>query len=247
MLISTLQKLENAVNRDTIIAALKQNFQFRTACNLVLHQRIISEAAASRDLTVEDEEIQQEMDSLRREMQLERAADTLSWLDKQGISPESWEAGIRDRLLAQKLKHHLFDAEIEKYFHENRLRFDKALLYQIVVPYHQLAQELFYQIEEEEISFFEAAHFYDIDEARRYRCGYEGFVNRQGLPAAISAALFSASAGELVGPIQTETGHHLLLCELLSPAALNDEVRDSILESLFQEWLTGELNYLLQS
>ena len=79
---------------------------------------------------------------------------------------EAWEAGIRDRLLAQKLARSLFDREIRSFFAHNKLGFEQALLYQILVPYQKLAQELFYQIEENEINFFQAAHLYDIDKRR---------------------------------------------------------------------------------
>jgi parvulin-like peptidyl-prolyl isomerase len=244
---SVQDKLKSLVEDDEIISYLKQSLQFRAVCDAILCQRVIDQAASSRSIEILGDEVQAEIDSVRHQLQLEKAADTLAWLDNQAIAPEDWEAGVRNRLLNQKLKQHLFQAGVEKYFNENRLSFDKILLYQLVVPYHQLAQELFYQIEEEEISFFEAAHLYDIDEARRHCCGYEGFVNRQSLPAVISAALFSASVGELVGPVEMEEGYHLLLCQSFVPGELTDDVRESILDRLFQEWLTGELSYLLHN
>ena len=247
MVAVAVSKSETLIEADEIVSDLKYTLRFRAVCDSVLHQKIINQAAASRNLILTDEEVQEAVDSLRLEMRLEKASDTLAWLEKQGISPEDWEVGIRDRLLSKKLRNHLFEGDVERHFNENRLQFDKVLLYQIVVEHFELAQELFYQIEESEISFFEAAHHYDLDAGRRDRCGYEGLVARQGLPATISAALFNTSPGELVGPVQTEVGYHLMFCKAVLSGELTDEVRESILDSLFREWLAGELNHLLHS
>ncbi|WP_235107293.1 hypothetical protein [Acaryochloris sp. 'Moss Beach'] len=59
---------------------------------------------------------------------------------------------------------YLFEEKVESYFAERRLNFDRFVIYQISVDCQKFAQELFYQIEEEEISFYEAAHLYDLDE-----------------------------------------------------------------------------------
>jgi parvulin-like peptidyl-prolyl isomerase len=113
------------------------------------------------------------------------------------------------------------------------------------VPYEQVAQELFYQIEESEISFYEAAHLYDVDDRRRYVCGYEGKVNRWSLSPEIAAAIFSANIGQVVGPLKTEQGYHLFWAEEFIPATLTPEHRQEIQHKLFQDWLNQELNYLL--
>jgi parvulin-like peptidyl-prolyl isomerase len=141
------------------------------------------------------------------------------------------------------MKNSKFERDIHKFFNQNRLEFDTVVLYQIVVPYAPLAQELFYQIEEEELSFYEVAHAYDVDEMRRYRCGYEGFIRRVNLPTALSLAIFSAPQGKLTGPIQTEQGYHLLLAEKFIKAELTDDIRAELFDRLFQEWLQSELTY----
>lgn len=163
-----------------IFSFLKKDMQLKEVCQRVLYQRVIDQAARERGITVSPEEIQAECDRLRREKRLEKAADTLAWLADQMITADDLEAGIRDRLLAQKLAESLFSKEVEKFFAQNRLDFDKILLYQIIVPYQKVAQEVFYQIEEQEISFYHAAHLYDIDERRRQHCGCEGELGKNG-------------------------------------------------------------------
>jgi len=232
---------------DEIVSFLKRNLQFKEVCQNILYQRIIHQAAQERGLTVTPQEIQAEAERLRREKRLEKAADTLAWLAEQIITADDWEAGIRDRLLAQKLAESLFTKEVERFFPQNRLDFDQILLYQIIVPNERIARELFYQIEEEEISFYQAAHLYDIDEKRRYQCGYEGKVYRWSLKPDIAAAIFDVQPGEVIGPLQTEQGCHLLMMEEFIPAELTPERYQDILNRMFKEWLTSELNHMLHN
>lgn len=233
------------ISPDEVVSFLKKTLRYQEARLGVLQQAIVNRTAAARGIEVEPQEIQAEADRQRREHRLERAADTFAWLSNQQITAEEWESGIRDRLLTQKLQQELFGNEVESYFTQNRLDFDQVVLYQIIVPYEQLANELFYQIEESEISFFEAAHLYDLDANRRQHCGYEGKLYRWSLKPEIAAVVFAATPAQIIHPIQTEQGFHLLRVEEFISAQLNPETRQEILQRLFQDWLNSELNYWL--
>ncbi|MBD2308903.1 peptidylprolyl isomerase [Chroococcidiopsis sp. FACHB-1243] len=239
--------LELNVLPDEILDFLRKTTHFREIYQEVLYQKIIAQVAQERGLVVTPEEIQIEADCLRREQSLEKVADTLAWLADQMITVGEWEAGICDRLLAQKLANNLFASEVEKFFAQSQLDFEQILLYQIIVPFERVAQEIFYQITEEEISFYQAAHLYDIDEKRSYQCGYEGKLYRWSLQPDIATAIFGAQPGELVGPLQTEQGHHLLMVEEFIPAKLTPELQQEIVNRMFKEWLESELNYLLHN
>ena len=203
------------IESEEIVDFLKQEMLLKGICQKIVYQKIIEQAATERNIVIAPEENEAEADSIRHGKRLEKAADTLAWLEDQMVTAEEWEAGIRNRLLAKKLAANLFDKEVESYFAQNRLDFDQFILYQIVVPYQQLAQEIYYQIEEEEISFYEAAHLYDIDEGRRYRCGYEGKVGRWSLPPHLAEAIGNATIGHTVGPVATkeEEKYHILMIE----------------------------------
>lgn len=235
------------IEASEIIELLRRELQLKTFTQKVWQKKVIEKVAQERGLTVTPEEIQVVGDQLRREKRLEKAADTIAWLVDQMISVEDLEAGIRDRLLAQKLAEHLFSKEVEKVFVQNKLQFDQIILYQIVVATRQLAQELFYQIQEGEISFFDAAHLYDIDENRRHLCGCEGKVYRWGLKPDIAVAVFSAQPGEVIRPIETERGYHLFMVEKFLPAELTPQRYQEILYNMFNEWLSNEVNYLLHN
>lgn len=235
------------VPSEQIVGFLRKNLRLKETYQDILYQQVVAQAAQDRGLTLSEQEIQVESDRIRREKRLEKAADTLAWLTDEMITPEDWEAGIRDRLLAQKLAESLFAKEVEKFFTQNKLDFEQVSFYQIIVPNERVAREVLYQVEEQEISFYEAAHLYDIDEKRRHQCGYEGKVYRWSLKPDIAAEVFNAQLRAVVGPVQTEQGCHLLMIEEFIPAQLTPERYQEIRDRMFKEWLASELNYMIHN
>lgn len=229
----------------TIVDFLKREMRLKEICHEILTQQIIERAAREKHIAVTPEEIQAEADRIRYQMRLEKVADTLTWLKEQMTSLDEWEEQIRIHLLAKKLAKHLFDREAERFFAQNRVDFDRLIVYQIVVSCEKLAREIIYQLEDREINFYQAAHLYDIDEQRRYRCGYEGKLERWNLKPDIGAVLLNARLGEIVGPVKTEQGYHLLMLEDFIKAELTPSRHQEIVDRLFNEWLARELNYLL--
>jgi parvulin-like peptidyl-prolyl isomerase len=230
-----------------LVDFFKKNIQLKEVYEKILHQKIINQSAEERGVTVTVEEIQAEADQMRLEKRLEKASDALAWLTEQMITPDDWESGIRDRLLAKKLSEVLFSKEVEKFFAQNRLDFDQVSLYQIIVDDEKLAQEIFYQLEEQEISFYEAAHIYNIDDKRREQCGFEGKLDRWNLNPEIAAIVFAAKLGEVIQPIKIDQNYHIFMVEKFIPAVLTPERNQAILANLFKEWLASELTYLLHS
>ncbi|MBD2345890.1 peptidylprolyl isomerase [Anabaena subtropica] len=232
---------------EEIVNFLKKDMNLKEVYQKILFQRLIWQVAEVRGITVTTEEIETEANRQRREKRLEKAADTMAWLEDQLVSPEDWEMGIRDRLLSQKLANFLFADKVEAFFIQNQLEFEQVSLYQIIVDSEQLAQEIYYQIEDDEISFYEAAYLYNIDDFRRQKCGYEGKVYRFALPSNIAAVIFRTSPKQLVGPLQTEQGYHLFMVEEFVSAELTLERYQEILGNMFHQWLVTELNNILNS
>ncbi len=230
-----------------IVDFLRREMNLKEVCQRIVCEKIIERAAASRSITVTPEEIETEANKIRHAKRLQKASDTIAWLKEQMLSINEWEIAIKNHLLAQKLAHSLFEREAESYFAQNRFNFEQLIVYQITVPYPKLAQEIFYQIEEEEIGFFEAAHLYNNDEQNRYVCGYQGKINRWSCNPDIAAILFRdpIPLGQLLGPIQTEQGYHLFKVEEYIQAELTLERRQEIIDKLFKQWLHNEFNYVL--
>ncbi|MFB8789146.1 MAG: peptidylprolyl isomerase [Potamolinea sp.] len=236
-----------SVELDEIVGFLKSHLQLKEVLQKISYQKIINQAAQERGLTVTSEEIQTEANRQRHEKRLEKASDTLAWLADQMISPEDWEKGIREQLLSKKLAEYLFAKEVEKFFAQNKITFDQLLIYQIIVADGSLAQEIFYEIEEQEISFYQAAHLYDIDEKRRQKFGFEGELYRWQFKPAVAAVVFSSPLGEVTTPLKTNQGYHLFMVEKFIPAELTPQKYQELLDGMFSDWLASELNYMLHN
>lgn len=236
-----------AIEPEEIVKFLKSEIALKDVYHKILCQKVIHQAAQARGITVTEEEIQTQADRQRREKGLEKASDTLLWLSEQFVTSQDWEVGIYNHLLAQKLAERLFSLEAEKFFHQNSLDFEQVVLYQMLVAYEKLAQEIYYQIEESELSFYHAAYLYDMDDQRRRRCGYEGKVNRGAIQPEIAAFLFSTPPKQLIGPLKTNLGYHLFLVDELIPAELTQQNYQEILHNMFQKWLNMEVDRLLHS
>jgi parvulin-like peptidyl-prolyl isomerase len=226
-----------------MVHCLKKQFQYQSTCQSISANRLIKQVALDRGLQVSDLDIQMEADRFRHANGLEHAADTLNWLKAQQITPELWEESIRDRLLSDRLAHHLFDQDVERTFAENRVIYEQVALYQLVVPYEKLAMELFYQIDQSEISFYRAAHLYDIDPVRRRHCGFEGLLVRGQIEPRLSSIVFGSEPQQVTQPIQLDNSYHLIWVEEFLAAALTDQIRQELLDQLFQTWVTNELNH----
>ncbi|AFY52988.1 parvulin-like peptidyl-prolyl isomerase [Rivularia sp. PCC 7116] len=235
-------QLKIAMEPNEIINFLKRDIKLKEICTKILYQRIIEKTAQQKCIDITTEEIEIEANRQRREKRLEKASDTIRWLEQQMLAPLDWEVGIRYRLLKQKLALLLFGEEVEEFFIQNRSEFEQVILYQFVVNNEKLAQELYYQIEESEISFYEAARLHDINENRRYKCGYEGKVYRWAVTPEIAPLVFSTSPKQLVGPIKTDNGYHLFMVDDYIPAELTPERYQDILNNMFQQWLDAAVD-----
>ncbi|WP_414541940.1 peptidylprolyl isomerase [Nostoc sp. CCY0012] len=230
-----------------IIDFLKKEMNLREVYQKILFNKIIWRVATEKGIIVTNEEIEAEANRQRREQRLEKATDTLAWLTDQLITPSDWEMGISDRLLAQKLSQALFSQEIEQLFMQKRLEFEQVILYQIIVDSEKLAQEIYYQIEDGEISFYDAAHIYNIHPSSRQKFGFAGIKYRFSLQIEIAALVFQTPPKQLIGPLKTEQGYHLLMVEEFLPAELTSTKYQELINSMFHNWLVTELDYLLNS
>ena len=237
------------IKTEEIIEFLKRKMSLKQVCHQIVCEKIIEQAADLRSIVVTDEEIQTKADEIRHEKRLEKSSDTIAWLKDEMNTTDEWEIAIKKSLLSQKLAQKLFDREVEAYFNQNKLNFEQLVVYEIIVSNPIDAQEIFYQIEEEEISFYEAAHLHCIDEQHRYVCGYRGKINRWNCDPDIATTLFRdpIPLGELLGPVKTEQGYHLFKVEEYIQAELTPERRQEIIDQLFQQWLSNEFNYALHS
>ena len=232
------------VSQDEILNQIKLSCQIPSVIEDILTRKIISHTAKEVGIKVEPEELQQAADSLRLMNKLTSADATWSWLQKHSLSLDEFEELVYYTVISSKLAQHLFVYKVEAFFVEHQIDYAQAVMYEVVLDDFDLAMELFYALVEGEMSFHEIAHQYIQDTELRRKGGYRGILKRADLKPEISAAVFAATPPQVVKPILTSIGAHLILVEELIEPQLDEMLRLKILSDLFSEWLKQQIELI---
>lgn len=111
----------------------------------------------------------------------------------------------------------------------------------MILDDRDLALELFYALQEGEISFQEIARQYIQDHKLRCAGGYQGLRSRRDFRPEIAAAVFDAKPPEILKPITTSKGIHLIWVEAIVQPQLDEELRQKIINELFSDWLKQQI------
>jgi parvulin-like peptidyl-prolyl isomerase len=228
-----------SISAEDVLSQVKLLRQFPSIREAIISREIIAETAKKVNIEITAEEIQLSADQFRKANNLQRSETTLAWLKYQGLSLENFETMIHDSSLRFKLASHLFAEQAEAYFINHQLEYTSVVLYEVVLEDEDVAIELFYSLNEEEVTFFEVAQRYIQDPELRRRGGYRGTLKRTDLLSEISSAVFACTPPQLLKPILTAHGIHLIYVEETSQPDFKD-IRNNIILSLFSEWLKQE-------
>ncbi|MEB3282269.1 MAG: peptidylprolyl isomerase [Lyngbya sp.] len=204
----------------------------------IVKRQIIEDAAVEAGIKVEDEELQQAADQFRLMNQLDTAKDTHQWLETHQLSVNDFEKIVEFGVISGKLMQHLFADKVEPYFYANQLNYASTVIYEIVLDDPDLAMELFYSIQEKEVTFYEVARQYITDVELQRKSGYLGKVTRQDLRPEVSAAVFAAKPPQLLKPVMTAKGVHVIFVEEIIKPELEAMLRLEILSEFLDDWLT---------
>lgn len=233
-----MAELTSEISQEDIIARLKLSGAWFEAMAELQDDAFVAKVAADEGVEVTDDELQEEFDGLRRDMDLLKAEDTQKWLESTGLTVEQVEGMVEAAILRGKLAEKLIDDDqIESYFNQNPGQFEFADISQIAVSDAGAAGELVLSIREEGEDFEVLAEKHSLDEATNDNGGYVGLISRQEaaeLPGDVSDRVFAAAPGEIVGPFEVPGGAHLIIrVEEVGRYELDDELREALRQSLF--------------
>jgi parvulin-like peptidyl-prolyl isomerase len=182
-------------------------------------------------------ELQAAADRFRLNNNLATIEVTEQWLNANLLTLDDFEYIITQNLLAERLAQHLFADRVPEFFYQNSLDYCNATLYEVILEDRNLAMELFYSLQEGDLSFADVAHQYIPDPELRRRGGYIGKIDRKQLRPEISAAVFAAKPPQLIKPIVTAVGVHLIQVEEIVQPQLDERLHQQILTEIFENWL----------
>ncbi|SRR5579883_568280 len=237
----TLSEISPATDEE-IISYLRHSCQIAEITAATETDKLIVSVCEQMGVTVSDEELQAAGDTFRQERKLLGTSETLAWLARQRITVEDWSHGIKVSLLTQKLKEHLFGELVDSHYMSNRDDYRHLALSQILVRDLTEAVNITQSLKENKASFCALALEYSKSKQSKENGGFIGIRFLAEMLPEIAQAVANASEGEIIGPIQTQLGYHILKIEKWYPTQLNESVREKVLASFFQAWLKKRIH-----
>ncbi|WP_193193977.1 peptidylprolyl isomerase [Nostoc sp. MG11] len=221
---------------EKVIQYLRYSCKFAEFADLAERDAIVLSVCEQFGITVSEDELQAAGDTFRQEYKLLDAAETFSWFDQQRIAVQDWSQGIQVALLTKKLKEHLFADNADFFYLHNRDNCKRVALSQILVRDLTTALKIIQQIKEDKAFFCSLALEHSQGKQSKESGGFVGVRFLAELLSELAQAIVNGKEGEVIGPIQTKLGYHILKIEKWFPSEFN-EIKEPILEIMFQAWL----------
>ncbi|MDQ4105549.1 MAG: peptidylprolyl isomerase [Actinomycetota bacterium] len=236
--------------------------QYEAAIQQIMPQVVGLEIARAyaeeQNITVSEEDVDQEIETIKDqiyeqaqaagEQDISREEAFNQALEQAGFTEEELRNDIREQLPLQKVQERVAgdaqptQAEIEAYYEENKeLQFttsEQRCVSHILFnkDQEQKAEEVKQQLEDGG-DFAELAREFSQDPGSKEEGGDLGCQGRGSFVPAFEDAAFGAEEGEIVGPVETRFGYHVIQVNEIQAeeAAPLEEVRPEIREQLAQQ------------
>lgn len=232
----TFPHVPSATDAD-VVAYLRRSHKIADFAALAERDALILKLCQQLSINVSDAEWQAAGDTFRLEHKLLGITETQAWLTQQRIGVEDWSEGIRIALLEKKLKEQLFGYIVDNHYISDRNHYKRVALSQILVSELTEALKIAQTLRQEQASFCALALTHSKGKQSQESGGFVGIRFLVELMQGIQEAIANAKEGEILGPIHTKLGYHILRVEKWLPTELDQSTREQILEVLFQNWL----------
>jgi hypothetical protein len=226
-----------------ILAYLRRSAKIMEIATLAERDILILTMCEQLGITISDEEWQGAGDYFRLEHKLWGTSETLVWLKKQRIKIQEWSQGVRVALLEKKLKEHLFGITVDSTYLSNPNNYRRVLLSQIIVFDSIIAKKIVQLLQTGRSSFSALSWEYSQGKISQENGGFMGVCYLVELTPEIIKGIIDAEEYEVIGPIQTKIGYHILRVEKWLPLELNQLVREQIMDIMFKVWLNNLQSY----
>ena len=232
---SVVLEIDNRVYTAEDIAPLLAQYQMLPR---LAQEIIIDKAIAEIECT--EEEKTQAYNQFCQQNKLSSEEEVETWLRKQGMRREQLESLMTKRLRIEKYKVKTWDNEVDGYFIKRKSQLDRVVYSLIRINRPEVAQELYFRIQEGDSTFSELAmEFSQGTEAQTG--GLIGPVEINAPHPKIAQILSTCKPGQLIPP--TRVGEWIVIIRLENylSAKLDPPMRQRLLDEMFREWLNQEV------
>ena len=197
------------------------------ALQTLIEQTLIRQAATAQSVTISDAELDAALQS-----NVDQAGGTTAWqtwLTSNGYSEEIFRESLRDTLITLRMRD-LLTADLNGDVPQVHAR-------HILLATEQEAMDVLQRLQNGD-DFGALAAVYSRDVTTRINGGDLGwFAFDELLEPALSEQVFALQAGEIVGPVQTGLGFHIIQSLERADRPLTEDKRAFIAQARFENWL----------
>lgn len=218
----------------------------------LLEELIILRRAEELNLTMSDQELEQEIDRIRKDYPGDSFNEVFL---KEAIFYDQWKEKIKKRLLVEKViqtdlsqKISVTAEEITSYYMEHKEEFgnpEMVRVYQILLPTKNQAKKVLAEINSG-ASFQEMARAHSTSPDKD-KGGDLGFVAKGILTEVLDTAIFRRKEGEVSHVVKSDYGYHLFLVTEKRPAnqpnlsqltkIIRKRINEEKLDRVYGSWL----------
>ena len=229
-------KIGNQIITSTEIPYLLAGFQMLPQlCRLL----IIETAISSIELTPDEKKCV--IEQFYQKNQLTTPQAVAKALEHYSMSHQQLEAVAMRELKIEKFKIAAWGTKLESYFLQSKSQLDKVIYSLIRTSDAEVAQELYFRIKAGEQTFAECALMYSQGQEAQTG-GMLGPVSISQPHPAIAQKLGISQTGQLWPPMKLDEWFVIVRLEKLIPAQLDDAMRSTLLNHLFETWLAEEIS-----
>lgn len=225
---------DHAVSASEIITLLSQ-YQLLPQ---FLREWVVDQAITSMTCTVE--ECETAIQQFYEQHQLTTDSAKKHWANQHHLTVEQLKPLAIRQYKLEKFKQETWGNQLETYFLQRKAQLDRAIYFLLRVHDGALAQELFFQLENNEQTFEQlAARYSQGPEARTG--GLVGPVALETLHPLLAKCLQTSQANQLYTPIRIGGWFVVIKTKQFLPAQLNNPIRQQLLNELFTIWLNKKV------
>ncbi|MBF2046591.1 MAG: peptidylprolyl isomerase [Leptolyngbya sp. IPPAS B-1204] len=164
------------------------------------------------------------------------------WLKYHSMTQEFLETSFIPRLLKiEKFKHQQWNHTLESYFLKRKPELDSAIYSLIQVQDAEIAEELYFRIQENEQSFADVAREYSQGPEAQLN-GIVGPIELGTMHPALAHLLSISQPGQLWLPTPIDNWILIVRLEQLLPAQLDIPMRQRLLHERFEAWIAEQMS-----
>jgi parvulin-like peptidyl-prolyl isomerase len=232
---STVMQLGNRVIQAEDIVPLLRSYQLLPQ---LIRESVIDEAIAL--IVCTPAETVEACERFYHHYQLTTEAERQQWLELHGMSPNDVAAIATRQMRIDLFKRRTWSLKIPSYFLSRKANLDRVIYSLICLQDREIAQELFFRIQNGEQSLAELAQTYSQG-SEADTGGWVGPVELGILHPALGRLLYVSQPGVLHEPMPIENWWAIVRLEQRIPAILDETMEQRLLEELFQAWLQEQI------